>query len=54
MLRVLAERLGAGGDVIVEVTYQEVSPNGQPRFPVFTALRTDLSRPDCTIRQLAH
>lgn len=54
MLRLLAERLGADGDVIVEVTYQEVSPNGQLRFPVFTALRTDLTRADCTASQLTH
>jgi bifunctional non-homologous end joining protein LigD len=54
MLQLLTERLRAGGDVIVDVTYQEVSPNGQLRFPVFTALRLDLTRADCTTRQLTH
>jgi bifunctional non-homologous end joining protein LigD len=39
--------------LVIEVEYQEVSPNGQLRFPVFKGIRSDVNFLDCTTDQLA-
>lgn len=41
-----------GNPVIIEVEYQEVSPNGQLRFPSYKGVRTDIEILDCTYDQL--
>ena len=40
--------------LIVEVEFQDVSPSGQLRFPVFKGIRTDQEILDCSIDQLDH
>lgn len=48
----LLPRLTAGEVLVVEVEYQEVSPNGQLRFPVFRGVRNDIELVDCTTDQI--
>lgn len=38
--------------LVVEVEYQEVSPQRQLRFPVYKGVRTDVALLDCHVRQL--
>lgn len=45
---------GHSSNLIVEVEYQEVTPDGVLRFPSFKGVRTDLNVEDCTIDQLTH
>lgn len=44
--------LDAQNVLIVEVEYQEVSPNEQLRFPSYKGVRTDLAVTDCTKEQM--
>lgn len=51
-LQMMVGLIQGGQPIIVEVEYQEVSPNGQLRFPVWKGVRTDVGLLDCTTEQL--
>lgn len=51
-LRMMVDLIAKGDPIIIEVEYQEVSPNGQLRFPVYKGVRTDVALLDCTTKQL--
>ena len=47
------DALDKGALLAVEVEYQDVSPNGQLRFPSYKGIRTDIDLADCTVDQLS-
>lgn len=51
-LRQVRRRLSQQQPIVVEVEYQEVSPNGQLRFPVFRGLADDVELTACTTGQI--
>lgn len=44
--------LNAGQEFLIEVEYQEATPDGQLRFPSYKGVRSDVTRADCTTAQL--
>lgn len=51
-LREVLTALLDGGDLIIEVEFQEYTVDGSLRFPVFRGIRTDLTRADANRDQL--
>ena len=56
----LLKHFRKGGDclsieeIVVEVEYQELTPDGKLRFPSFKGVRTDQTAEDCTFDQITH
>lgn len=48
----LLEVLNAGQEFLVEVEYQEATPDGQLRFPSYKGVRSDVTRAACTLSQI--
>lgn len=51
-LDLVQERIATGQPLIIEVGFQDVSPDRKLRFPVFKGIRDDMTVMDCTEDQL--
>jgi bifunctional non-homologous end joining protein LigD len=51
-LAALGKRVDAGELLIADVEIQNITQDGEPRFPSFKGIRTDITLMDCSIAQL--